>query len=253
MMRWSPALRRLDWLVARPIAHRGLHDLKRGIVENTESAFAAAIAANYAIECDLQLSADGEAVVFHDNTVDRLMDGSAAVADLSAAALQRLAFKSGRDRIQTLGELLDQVDARVPLVIEIKSHWDGDTRLVERALKVLAPYPGPYALMSFDPDIVIALRERSSGTVRGIVADRATDRYYETLPVSRRLALRRFTHAPESQPHFVSFDWKGLPFAPVNAFRAHGGPVITWTIRSPEAASIARRHSDQITFEGFMA
>ena len=49
----------LDWLIARPIAHRGLHDEARGIIENTPSAIAAAVAADYAIEIDLQVTADG--------------------------------------------------------------------------------------------------------------------------------------------------------------------------------------------------
>jgi glycerophosphoryl diester phosphodiesterase len=253
MMRWSPALRRLDWLVARPIAHRGLHDEQHGVIENTASAFAAAIASNYSIECDLLLSGDGEAVVFHDEAVDRLMDGRGAVAGLSVTELKRLRFKAGRDRIQTLGEMLDQVSGRASLVIELKSRWNGDERLLARALQILAPYSGPYALMSFDPDLVTALRERSPQTARGIVADRGTDDHYRILPVWRRIELQRFSHAAMSQPHFVSFDWAGFPFAPVSAFRARGGPVICWTIRSAEAAAVARRYSDQITFEGFAA
>lgn len=253
MRRWSPALRRLDWLVARPIAHRGLHDLKRGIVENTASAFAAAIKHGYAIECDLQLSADGEAMVFHDNTIDRLMNGAGAVGSMPARELRKLSFKASGDRIQTLGELLDQVGGAVPLVIELKSHWDGKADLPSRALQVLEPYPGPYALMSFDPEFLALARERSPATVRGIIADRATDAYYNHLPVWRRLDLQYFTHGPVTRPDFISFDWTQFPFAPVNAFRHRGGPVISWTIRNAEAASLARRYSDQITFEGFAA
>lgn len=253
MRRWSPALRRLDWLVKRPIAHRGLHDAKRGVVENTASAFAAAIESGYAIECDLQLSGDGEAMVFHDDTVDRLMERNGTVGAMRARELRKLAFKAGKDRIQTLGELLDQIEGRVPLVIELKSHWDGNERLLSRALAVLEPYPGPYALMSFDPEVIAALRERSPDTVRGIVADRATDPFYDCLPVSRRIELQRFTHSHATRPHFVSFDWRYFPFAPVNAFRQRGGPVISWTIRSTESAAAARRYSDQITFEGFAA
>jgi glycerophosphoryl diester phosphodiesterase len=172
---------------------------------------------------------------------------------MSARELKRLNFKAGRDRIGTLGDLLDQVASRVALVIELKGLWDGDERLLSRTLDVLEPYGGPYALMSFDSDIVTALRERSPATVRGIVADRATDDYYEILPVWRRIDLQRFTHASASRPHFVSFDWTRFPFAPVNAFRVRGGPVISWTIRSREAATAARRYSDQITFEGFAA
>jgi len=243
----------LDWLVARPIAHRGLHDKAKGVIENSESAFAAAIRHNYPIECDLQIAGDGEAVVFHDETLDRITTDSGAVRERTAAELQRVTFKAGHDRIQTFAELLEQVDGAVPLVVELKSHWDGGDALAARAIAVLAAYRGPVGLMSFDPDLVEALRRRSPATVRGIAADRATDPYYDFLPPERLLELRNFSHLTRAAPHFISFDYRQLPFAPVTEFRAAGHPVITWTIKSPEAAAQARRHCDQITFEGFLA
>ena len=98
----------LDWLTARPIAHRGLHDAATGIIENTTSAFEGAIAGGYGIECDVRLSADGEAMVFHDSTLDRLTEASGAVADRTAADLKAIAFTASDDRMQTLGELLEQ-------------------------------------------------------------------------------------------------------------------------------------------------
>ncbi len=252
-MRFSPQMRRLDWLVAQPIAHRGLHDKSRGIVENTASAFAAAMAGNYAVECDLQITADGEAVVFHDNTLDRLTDESGLLNIRTAKELVRIVIRSSSDRMQTLGELLDQVGGRVPLVIELKSHWNGDVALASRALKVLEPYAGPYALMSFDPDMVAAVAEFSRHTVRGITADRAVHPYYNFLPVERRVGLRNFTHLTRTRPHFLSYNFHDLPFAPVQQFRAAGFPVITWTIRSREEESQALRYCDQVTFESYIA
>jgi len=252
-MRWSPPGKRLDWLTRRPIAHRGLHDLKNGIVENTATAFMRALDRGYAIECDVQITSDGEAVVFHDDTLDRLTDGRGPVNAKSARAIRSLAFKAGKDRIQTLGELLDQVAGSTPLVIELKSLWNRDEALTLRALDVLECYAGPYGLMSFDPDIVETLRERSPRTVRGIVTDRAIDSFYDMLPLMRRLELRYLTHMPRTLPHFISYRWMDLPFPPVTAFRAAGRPVISWTIRSPDATARARRYSDQITFEGFLA
>lgn len=252
-MRFSPQMRRLDWLVARPIAHRGLHDKSRGIIENTASAFAAAIAGNYAIECDLQITTDGEVVVFHDDTLDRLTDEKGLVKARTAKELQRVAIRNSSDRMQTLGELLDQVGGRVPLAIELKSHWKGDVALVARALKVLEPYAGPYALMSFDPDMIAAVAELSPRTVRGIIADRAVHAYYSSLPVKRRIGLRHFTHLAHTRPHFLSYYFRDLPFAPVQQFRAAGFPVITWTIRSREEESQALRYCDQVTFESYIA
>jgi glycerophosphoryl diester phosphodiesterase len=249
----SAHVRSLDWLVARPIAHRGLHDVKLGRVENTASAFAAAVEGNYAIECDVQLTGDGEAVVFHDETVDRLLDVTGWVRDNSVRDLKAMAFKAGSDRIQTLGELLDQVAGRVTLVIELKSHFDGDIRLARRALDLLADYKGPYCLMSFDPELVQALAELSPDTVRGITADSTTDPEYATLPASLRQSMGRMDHLEKTRPHFVSYYFRELPFAPVEALRSSGHPVITWTIRSAAEEGIARQHSDQVTFEGYAA
>jgi glycerophosphoryl diester phosphodiesterase len=253
MRRFSPQLRALDWLVARPIAHRGLHDVKAKQVENTSAAFAAAIDGNYAIECDVQLTADGEAVVFHDETLDRIMDAKGWVRDFSARQLKAKSYKVGTDRIQTLDDLLHQVAGKAALVIELKSHFDGDMRLVERALNVLAQYNGPYCLMSFDPLMVQAVAELSPQTVRGITADRTTDASYRALPFSQRLNMRHMDHLEKTKPHFISYYFRDLPFVPVQAIRASGHPVITWTIRNAHEERLARRYSDQITFEGYAA
>lgn len=251
-VRVTPRNRALDWLVARPIAHRGLHDRPQGIVENTASAFAAAIAGNFAIECDVQLTADGEAVVFHDETLERLTESQGWVKNLSAAEMRALAIRDSNDRVQTLAALLEQVAGKVPLLIELKSHWDRNDALAARAIHILRNYSGPHGLMSFDPDMVEAVRARSPSTVRGIVADRAVDEYYDLLPLERRLELRGFSHAGRTEPHFISFYFRDLPFAPVTELHRTGHPVISWTIRSPEDAALARRNSDQVTFEGFL-
>src|ERR1700749_2939164 len=114
---------KLDWLTARPVAHRGLHDAARGVIENTMSAFDAAIAGNYSIETDVQLSRDGEAMVHHDNVLGRLTDGSGPLAALTAAELARVPFRATADRMMTLGELCAHVAGRVTLLVEIKTHF----------------------------------------------------------------------------------------------------------------------------------
>ena len=245
--------RAVDFLTARPIAHRGLHDFSRGVVENTASAFAAAIARGYAIECDLQLTRDGEAVVFHDDHVERLTEGRGLVKDHTAAEMKQLTMRNSTDKVQTLAELLTQVNGQVPLVIELKSHWDGDERLAQRAIEELKSYSGPYCLMSFDPDAIAAVRRFAPHIIRGIVAERATDSYYSSLPLPKQTELRTFSHLARTRPDFVSFFYEELPWAPITALRASGMPIITWTIRSQQQAVMAMRCSDQITFEGFAA
>jgi glycerophosphoryl diester phosphodiesterase len=243
----------LDWLTARPVAHRGLHDPAAGVIENTASAFAAATEANYAIETDLQISGDGEAMVHHDFALGRLTHGSRQLAAMTAAGLKDVPFKATADRIMTLGELCEFVAGRMPLVIELKSRFDGDRRLVTRTAQVLQSYAGPVAVMSFDPQFVRALREIASGLPRGIVAERHyDDEEWRELTKRQRRDLAFLIHAPRTRPHFVAYHVKDLPSpGPWIARNIFGLPLLTWTVRTPEDRQRAERWADQMIFEGF--
>ncbi len=250
-MRFSQQMRDLNWLVARPIAHRGLHDANK--IENSESAFAAAIKHNYAIECDVQLTADGEAMVFHDDTVERLLDGLGPVKSFTTSHLKKRSFKNSPDRVQTLGELLEQVAGRVTLVIELKTLWDGNLALAQRSAEILKAYDGPCALMSYDPEMITHLANASPTIIRGIIGEQLADDTYKYLPAEQNLALRRLSHLPHTNPHFISYYFRDLPCQPVAQFRAAGNPVITFTIRNREQEAYAKRYCDQVTFQDYLA
>ena len=162
----------LDWLTAKPVAHRGLHDAASGVIENTASAFKAAIEAGFGIETDLQLSGDGEAMVHHDFALGRLTLGTRQLAAMTAAGLKEVPFRDTADRMMTLADMCDLVAGRTPMVLELKSRFEGDRRLVARTAQVLQSYSGPVAVMSFDPDFVRGFREIAPGLPRGIVAER---------------------------------------------------------------------------------
>jgi glycerophosphoryl diester phosphodiesterase len=225
----------LDWLTARPIAHRGLHNAAAGVIENTASAFVAAIAGNFGIETDLQISTDGEAMVHHDDALGRLTEGSGKLAEMTAEAIQKIHFKASADMILTLGDLCELVGSRVTLVLELKSRFDGDLRLAQRAAEVLASYSGPVAVMSFDPVLVEAVRQIAPGLTRGIVAER--------MPPWRSLLGAR--------PQFIAYGVKNLPaLAPLVARWVFGLPLLTWTVRSEEDRRRAEYWADQAIFEG---
>lgn len=247
-------MRAPDWLTARPVAHRGLHDSERGIIENTPSAITAAIAGNYSIEVDVQLTADGEAIVHHDDTLGRLNEGSAKLATLTAAQLKQVPFKATSDRMITLGELCDLAAGRVALVVEIKSHFDGDGRLATRVAEVLKCYDGAAVAMSFDPGQVLALKELAPQIVRGIVAQRTyDDDYWTKTSPAQRHRMTALRHAFRTQPHFVAFQVNELPApAPWIARNVFGCPLLTWTVRTAEQRARASRHADQMIFEGFV-
>ncbi len=243
----------LDWLTARPVAHRGLHDAAKGVIENTASAFAAAIAGNYAIECDLQISADGEAMVHHDDALGRLTAGSGPLAGMNADDLRRVPFRATGDRMLGLAELCEFVAGHVALVLEMKSRFDGDRRLPARVAEILKNYAGPVAVMSFDPQQVAALRAAAPGLPRGIVAERwYAPAHWPKLSARGRRELTQFRHALRTRPHFMAYAVRDLPAcAPLAARYLFGLPLLTWTVRTTEERARARRWADQMIFEGF--
>jgi glycerophosphoryl diester phosphodiesterase len=244
---------RLDWLTDRPISHRGLHDAAAGVIENTATAFVAAIRNGYGIETDIQTSADGEAMVHHDDALGRLTEGSGRLETMSAAAIQAVRFKATADRIMTLDELCDLVAGRATLLIELKSHFDGDRRLVARAAEVLNAYRGPAALMSFDPTMIEDLRAIAPRLTRGIVAERRyTDPEWAALPATAKRSMTFLTHVPRTKPQFLAYSVKDLPAAPPLIARyAFGLPLLAWTVRNEADRARAARFADQIIFEGF--
>ncbi len=247
-------MRAPEWLTARPVAHRGLHDAARGIIENMPAAAQAAISGNFGIECDIQLTADGEAMVHHDDVLGRLTEGSGALLEKTAAELKAVKFKDTSERMMSLGDLCALVNGRVPLVIEVKSHFDGDRKLVKRMAEVLASYSGPAVGMSFDPDQVLALREARPELPRGIIAQRKyDDDYWKKLTPEQRHSMLHLRHAFRTRPHFVAYWVNQLPApAPWIARNLFGLPLLTWTVRTSEQRARAARYADQMIFEGFV-
>lgn len=242
----------LDWLTARPLAHRGLHGAS-GAVENTVSAVTEAIAAGYGIEVDLQITSDGEAMVHHDDALGRLTHGQGRLAEMTAAELKTVPFKETADRMMTLGELIDLVAGRATLCLEMKSRFDGDTRLPQRVADTLTRYAGPVAVMSFDPEQVRALRDIAPGLPRGIVAERRYDHpEWQALPAARKRSMAHLLHGLSTRPHFVAYRVADLPAAaPLIARYIFGLRLLTWTVRSEGDRRRAARWADQMIFEGF--
>jgi glycerophosphoryl diester phosphodiesterase len=238
-----------EWLTARPIAHRGLHDAPSGVIENTPSAFRAAIAGGYGIECDLQISSDGEAMVYHDDALGRLTDGAGRLDTITAEALRRMAFKSTADRMLTLGELCDLVGGQTTLVIELKGGFAGDPRLAVRTAAVLAGYGGPVAVMSFDPGLMAALRNLAPALAVGLVGMRREP----GAPVPAQMsALRYLRQALAARLQFLAYGVADLTSAPpLLARHVLRWPVLTWTVRSHEDRARAASYADQMIFEGF--
>ena len=218
-------------ILARPLAHRGLHDRSHGVIENSLNAAEAAITAGFGIECDIQLSGDGEAMVFHDEILDRLTAATGRVDARPAAVLAALALRGGRDAIPTLATFLASIDGRVPIVIEIKSRFNGDMRLAARAVALLADYSGVVALKSFDAAVVAHCRSLGVRCPLGLVGP---SEHGETPVLSR----------------YDFLSWHVADLAALRAAQPHK-PAMSWTIRSLEEEETATRHEAQLVFEHY--
>jgi glycerophosphoryl diester phosphodiesterase len=224
----------------RPIAHRGLHDVERGIIENSMSAFQAAVDGGYGIECDLQVSADGRAMVFHDPGLDRLTDSESMAADLTAEELGALTLKGGADTIRPLEDHLALVAGRIPLVLELKSEPSGSARLVEAVAKALESYDGLAVVMSFDHDHCSRFKAAIPDRLRGLTAMGS-----EESAQTHRSAMERY------DLQFLSYDIEAIPTPFVAETRKRGLPIITWTVRTEDEVARSAEFADQMTFEGF--
>lgn len=239
----------------RPIAHRGLHDAKRRIIENTGHAFEAAIDAGYGIECDIRPIKGGIPVVFHDEALNRLIDGRGPLAAVRERDLRSLRYRVGGAAILTLAGLLDLVSGRVPLLIEIKSEWDPPDRdFLANVAALVSEYRGPAALMSFDPDVMAAVRGLAPGIPCGIVSGTFIGAGWWSRKINRKRAsaLRNLLESGPVSPDFYAYQVDALP-TPVTEYVRHvsGVPLFTWTVRTPKQRRIATTCADAMIFEGF--
>lgn len=240
-----------DWLKAQPIAHRGLHDEGAGVVENTLAAFDAAAAAGYAIELDVRLSGDGEAIVFHDGTLDRLTFSTGALTALSAADLAQVPLKNTKERIPTFRQMLETVAGRVPLLVELKSYGARPAQLEARVADLLKAYSGAYAVQSFNPQSVAWYVRNEPGIPRGQLSMRYARTDMPGMSVFRRIALSHLLLNRISKPDFIGYEWSALPATGPSLARRAGLPVIAWTIKSADSWERTRPYADNLIFEGF--
>lgn len=241
----------------RPIAHRALHDRAAGRIENSPAAVKAAVAAGYGIEIDLQLSSDGVAMVFHDETLDRLTGATGPVSARTAADLGRIPLTGSTDTIPTLAQVLDLIAGQVPLLIEIKDQTlamePTDGRLEAATAGALDGYRGDVALMSFNPHSVARMAALAPQLPRGITTSSYDAEDWAPLPSATCDRLRAIPDFDATGASFISHEARDLARPRVAELKAQGAAILCWTIRSPEAEAAARRVADNVTFEGYVA
>ena len=246
-----------DAFLSRPIAHRAYHDKTQGRPENSRAAIRAAVDAGYGIEIDLQLSADGQAMVFHDYDLTRLTGQPGALALHTAAALGAMPLLHGAEGIPTLPEILTIIAGRSALLIEIKDQ-DGEMGpnvgpLEQATADALRSYTGPVAIMSFNPYSIMEIRRLAPDLPRGLTTSAYRHEDWAPLPAAVCDRLRDIPDCDRSGASFISHEAFDLSRPRVAELKSQGAAVLCWTIRSPQAEAEARRIAQNVTFEGYPA
>ena len=241
-----------DRIFAPAIAHRGLWS-KDGPPENSLGAFEAACEAGYGIELDVQLSSDGEAIVFHHTKLERLTGAPGRLSEHTAADLSQMKLPGGEETIPTLVETLAVVGHRAMVLIELKTPYGEVGPLEQRVHDIIIDHNGPIALIGFNPYSHAWYADRHPTILRGL--DSYAYRGPDTARMAReqRESFAKLEHVAIARPHFLALGLDMLPDARADQYRQDGMPVVAWTTRTPGEWDAVKGHCDNHIFEGFAA
>ena len=239
-----------DFLFHPPVAHRGLWN-RDGAPENSLASFQLACEAGYGIELDVQLTSDGEAIVFHDDDLKRMTGVEGRVRDRTAADLAELRLAGTDEHIPTLLETLALIGRRSMVHVELKTPYGEVGPLEQRVHDVLIDHAGPTCVIGFNPYSHAWFADRFPGVLRGL------DSYdYKRAPhmsEAQRASFAKLEHVSIARPHFLALHVDMLPDERATRFRDEGMPIVTWTIRDPAQWDAVKDHCDNLIFEGFTA
>lgn len=241
-----------ELLFSPPAAHRGLWS-PDGAPENSLAAFQAACAGGYGIELDVQITADGEAVVFHDYRLERLTGVEGRLSDRSLADLRELRLSGTDETIPTLAEVLVEVGHRALVQIELKTPFGEVGPLEKRVSEILLDHNGPTCVIGFNPYSHAWFADHHPQILRGLDSYGWNDEGAMKLAPEQRKVFANLEHVEIARPDFLALDVKMLPSPRAEAFRAQGMPIIAWTVRSAEERERVKPFADNIIFEGFAA
>lgn len=239
---------KISWIKETPIAHRGVHT--KDIPENSLSAFENALKNNYAIELDVQFTKDKEVVVFHDENLKRITNDTRNIEDVNYDELKNLRLGNTNEIIPTLEEVLELVDSKVAILIEIKDCKDY-IELSEKTYEILKGYEGNYAIQSFNPFILEWYKNNASEVVRGQLSGTFTEGS-ESLNSFEKFVLKNMLLNFKSKPNYIGYELEGIPKSKLESLRKKGVPIIVWTVKNKEDMEKAYKYSDNITFENFL-
>lgn len=231
-------------------AHRGLHG--NGVPENSMTAFRLALEHGYGIELDIHLMADGQLAVIHDSSLMRIAGADVRIEDLTQEQLQNYRLAGTEETIPTLRQVLELVDGRAPMIVELKPVKNNPAALAEAACKLLDGYEGLFCMESFDPRCIRWLKRNRPELVRGQLAHNSLREKEGNVPLLLRFCMTNLLSNFWNSPDFIAFrfaDRKGLSVRLCRKLWKVQG--VSWTLRSQAELETALDEKWIPIFEGF--
>lgn len=242
--------RMTDSMLSTRYAHRGLHNAKKCVPENSMSAFKLALEKGYGIELDLHLTADKQLAVIHDASLKRTAGEDVNVYDLTADELKNYGLEGTNQKIPMFSEVLELFDGKAPIIVELKSDNGNCAELCERTIEALKDYKGEYMIESFDPRCILWLKKNKPEIIRGQLSQNFLKEKYKGFLFN--LFLTSLLTNAFTRPDFVAYNYKHKKSFPFLLFtKVWQGQGITWTITSADDLTNAEDDGYPVIFESF--
>ena len=240
-----------SWLIKNPIAHRGLHSINDGIIENSIKAAESAIDKGYSIECDVRITSDNDLVVFHDSNISRLTGVDGVVSEMKSNQLRKINLIGSNETIPNFSQFLDCIRGQVPLICELKSDFNSNNLVAQIALDIAENYAGPIAFKSFDPFLIEFMRTINPKFPLGIVGEsHFKSNYWDHISSEYKFNMINLNHYNHTRPDFISWKYTDLMHStPFLWKKISNLPMLSWTIDNIDNCIFSQKNSHQIVFE----
>lgn len=234
-------MKKLKFLEGNIIAHRGLHNKNKHIIENTLEAFEKAVDKNYIIELDLHCTKDGKVIVFHDDNLKRLTGLNKNIKETSFNEIKRFKF------IPEFSKVLEKVDGKVPILIELKT--DNKVGVLEnKVMGILKNYKGEYAIQSFNPFSLLWFKKHYPNIIRGQLVSKFKN---EKMNKIKKIILKNMFFNFITNPDFISYNIEDLNIHEVLKIKKRKF-ILGWTVRSKEEYEEFIKYYDNLICEDFI-
>lgn len=233
------------------IAHRGLHSLDVWAPENSLEAFRRAVEKGFSIEIDIYLTKDYQIAVFHDDNLERMTGKNINITEMKMEELKQLRLQGTSEKIPTLLEVLNVVNGKVPLLIEIKDSTKTIGKLERTLVRQMRYYKGYWAVQAFNPLRLNWFRKNKPKIKRGqLVSCNKEEKGIKN--IFKKLIATPFIWKYLSKPNFLAYDLRCVTMETVLLAIQYNCKLFTWVAKTPELLKEAEKFSDSIIFEGFI-